>query len=81
VQTAFRLDPSTGVPIKSVALTPPTPAALGDFSPDNDRYYGLNFTSFSPGTPTFVVVVNVRTGAVVTLGQTLDNLHTLAFVK
>ena len=81
VQSAFRIDPSTGVPIKSVALTPPTPAALGDFNPENDRYYGLNFTSFSPGTPTFVVVVNVRTGAVVTLGQTLDNLHTLAFVK
>ena len=81
VQTAFRIDPATGVPIRSVALTPPTPAALGDFNPENGRYYGLNFTSFSPGTPTFVVIVNVRTGAVTTLGQTLENLHTLAFVK
>jgi hypothetical protein len=80
-QTAYRIDPTTGVPIRSVVLTPPTPAALGDFNPENGRYYGLNFTSFSPGTPTFVVVVNVRTGSVTTLGQTADNLHTLAFVK
>ena len=80
VQSAFRLDPATGVPIRTVALTPPTPAALGDFNPENGRYYGLNFTSFS-NEPTFLVSVNMRTGAVTTLGQTLTGLHTLAFVK
>ena len=80
-QTAYRLDPATGKPIRAVALTPATPAALGDFNPENNRYYGLNFEAFNPAVPTFVVVVNVNTGVVSTLGQTVNDLHTLAFVK
>ena len=79
-QVAYLLDPSTGQPLRTVALSPPTPAALGDFSPVNDLYYGLNFTSFSTA-PTFIVVVNVQTGSATTLAQTVANLHTLAFIK
>jgi hypothetical protein len=79
-QTAYLLDPSNGRPLRAVQLSPPTPAALGDFNPENDLYYGLNFQSFTTS-PVFIVVVNVDTGAVTTLGQTVANLHTLAFVK
>ncbi len=80
-QTAYRLDPQTGKPIASVALTPPTMAALGDFNPTNDLYYGLSFTPFDPAQVTFIQVVDLRKGTVRTLGQTIDNLHTLAFVQ
>lgn len=80
-QTAYSLDPSTGKPFLSVSLTPPTNAALGDFNPVNNLYYGLNFTPFDPTQKTFIVVVNLNNGTVTTLGQTINNLHTLAFVK
>ena len=80
-QVAYRLDPSNGHALKTVALFPPLDAALGDFNPDNGLYYGLNFVSFSPTVPTFIEVVNLRTGTVSTLGQTVDGLHTLAFAK
>jgi hypothetical protein len=55
-------------------------AALGDFNPFTNLYYGLQFNSFSTD-PTFINVVNLSTGSVTTLGQTVANLHTLAFVK
>jgi hypothetical protein len=81
-QTAYLLNPLNGQPLLSKLLTPPTPAAIGDFNPDNGLYYGLNFdSSFPPPfSPTFIVLVDVGTGAVTTLGQTADDLHTLAFM-
>jgi hypothetical protein len=80
-QTAYLIDPADGKPICSRQLTPPTPAALGDFNPANNLYYGLNFDSGSlPPFPTFMVVINPRTGIVFTPIRTVDDLHTLAFV-
>ena len=79
-QVAYRLDPANGKPLLSVPLTPPAMAALGDFSPADGLYYGLNFNSFSTD-PTFIEVVNLNTGRVTKLGQTVQNLHTLAFIK
>jgi hypothetical protein len=80
-QTAYRLDASSGKPLGSMALTPPTQAALGDFNPTNKLYYGLNFTPFDVNQKTSIVVVDLRNGAVTTIGPTVDNLHTLAFGK
>lgn len=62
-------------------MTPPTAAALGDFNPENDLYYGLNFDSTDFTTPfkTFIVVVDLHNGTVTTLGRTVDDVHTLAF--
>ena len=80
-QTAYRLDPSDGKPLLSIPLSPPTNAALGDFSPVDGHYYGLNFEAFYPEIPTFIVVVNLNNGTVTALGQTVNNLHTLAFAK
>lgn len=80
-QTAFRLDPRNGHALRSVQLSPPLDAALGDFNPDNGLYYGLNFVASFPQFPTLIELVNVRTGTVSTLGQTIDGLHTLAFAK
>jgi hypothetical protein len=81
-QTAYLIDPSDGKPICSRQLTPPTAAALGDFNPASNLYYGLTFDSgsFTPPFPTSIVVVNPRTGTVTPLGPTVDDLHTLAFV-
>jgi hypothetical protein len=77
--TAFLLDPANGKPVATKTLSPPRPAALGDFDPVGNQYYGLNFV---PGTPTaFLVVVDVKKGSVITVGQTVDDLHTLAFIK
>jgi hypothetical protein len=80
-QTAYRLDASNGHALRAVQLSPPLDAALGDFNPSNDLYYGLNFVASFPQFPTLIEVVNVRTGTVSTLGQTIDGLHTLAFAK
>jgi hypothetical protein len=80
-QTAYLIDPSNGKPLLSRSLSPPTMAALGDFNPMNDLYYGLNFTPFDPTAKTFIVVVDLDKGTVTTLGQTFNNLHTLAFVR
>ena len=79
LQVAFLLDPSTGQETSLTALSPPTIAALGDFSPVDGLYYGLNFIAFS-GPTTFLVKVDVESGAVTTVGQTVDNLHVIAFV-
>lgn len=79
-QTAYLLDPKTGKPLSSVPLSPPTMAALGDFNPFTNLYYGLKFNSFSTD-PTFFIVVDLSAGTVTTLGQTVNDLHTLAFVK
>ena len=67
--------------LRRLTVTPPTPAALGDFSPDTGLYYGLRFQPLSPTRATFVEVVNVETGTLTTLGQTVDDLRSLAFAK
>ncbi|HEV2733063.1 MAG TPA: hypothetical protein VGV15_23775 [Terriglobales bacterium] len=80
VQTAYLLDPGTGKPVTSTQLSPPTNAALGDFNPVDNFYYGLNFTPFSAPT-TFFVRVDPLAGTVTTVGQTADDLHAIAFIK
>ena len=81
IQNAYLINPFTGQPLLTVPLSPPTQAALGDFHPVSHLYYGLNFdTSFPPPRPTFIEVVNVLDGTIQELGQTVDDLHTLAFV-
>lgn len=80
-QTAYLLNPLNGQPFFSRLLTPPIPAALGDFNPANNIYYGLNFTPFDPSGRTFLVTINLTKGTVTTLAQTVDFLHTLTFVK
>ena len=81
-QTAYIIDPFDGTPVASKPLSVPTPAALGDFNPDNNLYYGLNFDIIGePEQATFIVVVDLQTGEVTTLGLTVDDLHTLAFVE
>ena len=77
-QTAYILNPFDGKPFGSISLNPPTTAALGDFHPGNNFYYGLNFEPLSP--TTFIVVVDVLKGTVTNLGQTVNDLHTLAFI-
>jgi hypothetical protein len=79
-QTAYLIDSSNGKPISSTPLSPPTSAALGDFNPVNNLYYGLDFTGFG-GPTTFLVVVDPSKGTVTTLGRTVDNLHVIAFTK
>lgn len=81
VQTAYLLNPLNGTVLFSRQLSPPTNAALGDFNPIDNKYYGLNFDTSLPSSPTYIVVINLRKGTVTTLGQTIDNLHTLAFMK
>ena len=78
-QTAYLLDPSNGQPLDERDVSPPTPAALGDFNPVGNQYYGLKFTVFNP--TTFLVVIDLKKGTVTTLGQTVDDLHVIAFVK
>jgi hypothetical protein len=77
--TAYLLDPSDGKAVATVTLSSPKAAALGDFDPVANQYYGLNFV---PGVPTtFLLVVDVKKGTVNTVGQTVDDLHTLTFVN
>lgn len=78
-QTAYLLDPTNGQPIDARDVSPPTPAALGDFDPVGNQYYGLRFTVFT--SPTFLEVIDLRKGTVTTLGQTVDDLHVIAFVR
>jgi hypothetical protein len=78
-QTAYILNPFTGEAFDAIPLSPPTTAALGDFRPGTNLYYGLNFETPVSAT-TFIVVVDPLEGTVTTLGQTVDNLHTIAFI-
>lgn len=81
-QTAYIINPYSGVPMFSRLLDPPTPAALGAFRPGTQRYYGLNFdTSTPPPFVTSIVVVNPIAGTVVPLGPTVRDLHTIAFIR
>jgi len=78
-QTAYLLDPTNGHPLDERDVSPPTPAALGDFNPVGNQYYGLKFTVFNP--TTFLVVIDLKKGTVTTLAQAVDDLHVIAFVK
>jgi hypothetical protein len=80
-QKAYLMDPVTGKPFQFVSVNPPTMAALGDFNPTNNSYYGLSFTAFDPTAPTSIVVVDPRTGTATTLATTVSGLHTLTFAK
>lgn len=81
-QTAYVLNPFNGRKFSSILLSPPTPAALGDFRPGTNLYYGLNFDNASPAPrPATIEVVDPLAGTVTDLGPTVDDLHTLAFVK
>jgi hypothetical protein len=80
-QTAYIVNPFDGKRFFARLLSPPTPAALGDFRPGTNLYYGLNFdSSFPPPFPTSIVVVDPLEGTVTTLGKTVSDLHTLAFI-
>ena len=78
-QTAYQLDPANGQPVHEQVLNPPIPAALGDFDPVHKTYYGLNFEVFTPQTT--LVAVDLKRGTVTVVGPTVDNLHTLTFVR
>jgi hypothetical protein len=80
-QTAYVLNPFNGKPLVHRLLSPPTMAALGDFHPVNQLYYGVNFIPFDPTAPAFIVVVDVFRGTVTTLAETVPDLHVIAFVK
>jgi hypothetical protein len=89
-QTAWEINPLPfatlfGKPVQRILssndLSPLTPAALGDFNPVDNLYYGLFFQQFAPGTPTFIVQVNPQLGDVTRLARTVDGLHVIAFVK
>ena len=81
IQTVYQLDPANGQPVDAREVSPPTAAALGDFDPVGNKYYGLNFLPFDPLRQTSLVVINLKKGTVTTVGQTVDNLHVIAFVK
>lgn len=80
-QTAYLLDPTNGHPVDERDVSPPTAAALGDFDPVGNQYYGLNFDTSIPGSGAYLVVINLKKGTVTTVGQTVDGLHVIAFVK
>jgi hypothetical protein len=80
-QTAYLLNPSNGQSLDARDLSPPTAAALGDFNPVGNEYYGLNFDTSLPSSGTFIVVINLKKGTVTTLGQTVDDLHVIAFIR
>ena len=83
-QTAYIIDPLNGEPFVSVPLDPfmlldpLRSAALGDFNPENNLYYGLDFDD---APTTFIVVIDFLERTVTELGQTVDDLHTITFVK
>ena len=79
LQNAILLNPFTGKPLFFQPLNPPTLAALGDFNPVSNLYYGLNFTGFAGGT-TSIVVIDVPNGKVLKSTPTVNDLHTLGWV-
>ena len=57
-------------------------AALGDFNPDDNHYYGVNFGTSLPSSGTFLVMVNIRkVAAVMILGRTRPMLASRAAVS
>jgi hypothetical protein len=78
-QTAYLIDPSNGQELDERLVSPPIQAALGDFDPVGNKYYGVNFVGFSPQTA--LILIDLKKGTVTAVGQTVDNLHVIAFVK
>jgi len=78
IQTAYLLDPANGQMLDARDVSPPIQAALGDFDPVGNKYYGLNFVAFSPQTA--MIVIDLKKGTTSAVG-TVDDLHVIAFVK
>ena len=79
-QTAYLLNPSNGQPLDERNVSPPIQAALGDFDPVGNKYYGLNFSPFGTG-ETALILIDLKKGTTTALGQTVNDLHAIAFVK
>jgi hypothetical protein len=79
IQTVYQLNAANGQPVDARDVAPPIAAALGDFDPVGNKYYGLNFLTFSPQTA--LIVIDLKKGTVTAVGTTVDNLHVIAFVK
>lgn len=79
-QTAYMLNPADGTVLDSRDVSPPLAAALGDFDPVGNKYYGLNFQAFGNGN-TSLVVIDLKKGTTTAVGQTVDGLHVIAFIK
>jgi hypothetical protein len=78
--TAFLLNPFTGAAIFAQPVNPPTMAALGDFNPVDNLYYGLQFTGTDPAGTTVINVIDVPNGTVIRSMPTVGFLHTLTWV-
>jgi hypothetical protein len=78
--TAFLLNPFNGTSLFAQPVNPPTMAALGDFNPVDNLYYGLQFTSFSLDGTTVINVIDVPNGTVIRSMPTVNFLHTLTWV-
>jgi len=78
--TAFLLNPFTGTSLFAQPVNPPTMAALGDFNPVDNLYYGLQFTGTDPTGATVINVIDVPNGTVIKSMPTVNFLHTLAWV-
>jgi hypothetical protein len=78
-QTAYLIDPSNGQELDERLVSPTIQAALGDFDPVGNKYYGLNFVAGS--SQTALIVIDLKKGTVTPVGQTVDGLHVIAFVK
>lgn len=82
IQLIWLINPSTGKPVLNGLLSPPTAAFLGDFSPSRNKYYGINKDPLGVDpTRADLVVVDINTGKVKTVGPTVKDLHTITFVK
>ncbi|MBZ5534248.1 MAG: hypothetical protein LAO20_22715 [Acidobacteriia bacterium] len=79
-QTAYLLNPVDGTPLDARDVSPPTAAALGDFNPEGNQYYGLNFQVLTTN-PTSLMVIDLKKGTVTNVGQTVNGLHVIAFIK
>jgi hypothetical protein len=90
LQLAYEINPLPfdtlfGQPVNRIlsvhALTPPTIAALGDFNPADNLYYGLSFNPFNTASPNTLVKVDPQAGTVTVVGTTLPDLHVIAFTR
>jgi len=61
-------------------VNPPTMAALGDFNPVDNLYYGLQFTAFDSTATTVINVIDVPNGTVIRSMPTVNFLHVIAWV-
>jgi hypothetical protein len=92
-QTAWEINPLPlntvlGKPVQRVLsatdISPVAQAALGDFNPVDNLYYGLSFSpTFDPNVPppARIVRVDPQSGNLTLMAQTVPGLHVIAFVK